>query len=1063
MSLSREERERRLYDLLKGRSNSNQAFSFPLSSSQQAIWLTFELEPQSAAYNLPLALRLQGPLNSEALSESLNELLKRHDILRTVCQDAQGTLTQRIRAWQPLDFEQVDLSHLDRDSALADAIEQTQLEARKPFDLRVDLLFRAKLYKLAAEDHVLFLNVHHFVSDGIARRRLLRELPEFYTQVLLEGRQAAKPTASYADFVAWQRQWLATAAAQSQADYWNERLATFPHTLELPADQRFRPDVHSEGARVSVQFSDSLNQDLLRLSRERQVTLFTVLTAGLQVLIQRYTGRDRFLLGTTASVRPDVNYEQLAGTFANNLLLTAEIDEGQTVSELIRQVSSSIVTALEHSYLPFDAVVQNIQPSREPGRNVLFQVSIMLHQDSMAEVMAFPELQASELPLHLGTARLDLAFEFVGSPNGLRLDLEYNTRMFESARIEAIAGHLETLLTAMAADPEQTLTRMPMLRPDEAHRILKVWNQPPDGQAASTTLHGLVEAQVDRTPHLPAVISRDRQWTYQELDEAANRLANQLLALGLERGDVVPILMQPGLERVAAVLGILKAGGAFLPLSTRFPSERIARLLQPIQPKAVLTEREWESLLPAGQRAVTAAAGSAGAFPSQRPSISVSVQDLAYVYYTSGSTGWPKAVMVPHRGTSERMTWGQATYPLGPSDRVLHNSPLIFDASILDIFLPLNAGAALVVPNSETLQDLDELSALMKEQQVSAVWNFVPSLLRSLIEIETFRDLPSLQLLCSGGEALSDDLKDILVHEMPQSLLVNAYGPTEASISTLFWNAKPDQTVRLGRPRTGSSAYVLDELMRPLPWGVPGELFLGGSCVSWGYYNRPAATASAFVPDPFSDAPGARLYRTGDQVRWLSNGELEFIGRSDFQVQIRGIRVELGEIEVTLTRHPDITHALVTYENLAGGHALLSGYIVAQRKVADVDLRDYLLEQLPDYMVPSVFVHLEKLPLTAAGKLDRSVLPSAPRPDPTAALDLPLTPLEKQIAAVWGEVIGLESIDRHADFFMLGGHSLLAFRLVSKLRDKLGFKIPLSALFENPTIAGFASAVQQLD
>ena len=556
MSDSREAREKRLFDLLRAKPSSEQAFSFPLSSAQRGIWLTYELNPDSPAYNLPLALHLKGPLDSQALASSLDELLKRHDILRTRGQYEQGDLTQRIRPWQPFDLEFVDLSHLAAEAALRAGHEQARTAGRRPFDLRDDLLLRATLFYLGPDEHLFFLNTHHFVTDGIARRRLFRELVTLY-RALTAGQPL--PTAQetpYAEFVTWQQRWLGSADAQKQADFWVEWVADFPQTLELPTDRRLRPNDPTAGAVAHRHMSVELNASLRQLARQEGVTLFTVLEAGVQVLLQRYLGQDRFLLATTTSVRPNIRFEHSAGTFANNILLPAEPDSDQSVRELLRQTGQTLRAALDNSYFPFDALVQRLQPACPAGRNVLFQVNVLIHRADMQSIMDLPGLSVEELRLDLGTSRLDLGFEFVETVHRLRLDLEYNTQMFDPDRIERLLNHLEVVLSGMVADPDQRVGHLPLLTSTERTQILSEWNHSNDSGLAQETLHGAVESQVDRTSDLPAVIFGDLNWSYRELDRAANQIAHRLLKAGIGRGDVVPILMTPCLERVAAVLGV---------------------------------------------------------------------------------------------------------------------------------------------------------------------------------------------------------------------------------------------------------------------------------------------------------------------------------------------------------------------------------------------------------------------------------------------------------------------------------------------------------------------------
>ena len=1033
----------------------------PLSFNQQRWWLLHQLQPDNPALNKAKAIRMRGTPNLEVLQQVLDAVVVRHDVLRTVFTSVDGSPVQVVGASRPVDLPLIDLCGWPE----AEVQRRMRAETHRPFDLSRDLMLRAVLFRLDVEEYVLLLVTHHITSDGWSREVLFRELVSLYEALSL-GKAPALPELPirYTDFARWQRQWLMGQVLASQLGYWKQQLADGPPPLELPTD-RPRPAVPTyRGASESLLLPPSLAQALTALSQQEQATLFMTLLAAFQTLLGRYTGQADVAVGTPIAGRSRVETERLIGVFVNTLVLRTDLSGNPTFRELLRQVRQVALGAYAHQDLPFAKLVEELRPERSLTHNPLFQVMFVL-QNMPRETLAMPGLTLSRLEVESGTAMFDWTLTLVEGVDGLHATLEYDTDLFEAATIEHVLGHYRTLLEGVVADPDRGLADLPLLTGGERQRLLVEWNRTATDYPRDRCVHQLFETQVERTPEAVAVVFGEQQLSYRELNARANQLAHRLRCLGVGPDGLVGVCMERSLELVVALLGVLKAGGAYVPLDPEHPSERLAFMVLDAQPPVILTQSYLLHRLPAPTVSVVCLDrdGPALALESTAvPRVALAPGHLAYVIYTSGSTGQPKGAMNTHHGICNRLLWMQQAYRLTPADRVLQKTPYSFDVSAWEFFWPLSAGARLVLARPGGHREPHYLASLIETEQIT-ICHFVPSMLRAFLEEPGLQPrCRSLREVFCSGEALSEDLPERFFAQMSAGLH-NLYGPTEAAIDVTFWACKRGSSGRIpiGRPVANTKVYVLDQRLQPVPVGVSGELYIGGVQLARGYLNRPELTAERFLPNPFT--PGERLYRTGDQVRWRPDGNLEFLGRLDQQVKLRGFRIELGEVEAVLGQHPQVREAVVLLREDHPGDQHLVAYVVSREEEAPEPgrLRDFLRDKLPEYMVPSAFVMLPRLPLTTNGKVDRRALPPPDRnrPELDQTYVAPRTPVEELLAALWAEALGVERVGIHDNFFARGGHSLLATRVLSRVQQACGVELPLRALFETPTIAGLALAI----
>jgi amino acid adenylation domain-containing protein len=1046
----------------------------PLSSAQQRLWFLEQLGLSRHAYHLLEALCLRGPLQVVALEQSLQEIVGRHEALRTTFTTVAGQPLQCIRPATRLPVPFVDLQALSPHAREAQVYTLARADVQQPFDLTQGPLIRATLVRLTDVEHVLLLTMHHIVSDGWSHGVFWRELAVLY-DAFRTGQPSPLPALSlqYADYAHWQQQWLQGEVLHTQLAYWKRQLGGVS-ALQLPTDHP-HPGVQTfRGARHFLPLSLPLTQALKALSQRYGVTLFMTLLAAFQTLLYRYTGQDDIAVGSLIANRNRVELEGIIGFFVNTLMLRTDLSGDPRFRELLQRVRVVTLGAYEHQDVPYEKLLEELRPPRDLSRNPLFQVLFVLH-NTPQQVPELPGLSVTPLEIDPGTARFDIMLEFWETSTGLRGRFEYSTDLFEATTIGRMAGHLQTLIEGIVADPEQRLSRLPLLLSDERYCLQVEWNATTASYPDDQCIHHIFETQVARTPDAVAVVCGDDSLTYHELNRRANQVAHYLQTFGVGPEVLVGLCIERSLAMVVGLLGILKAGTAYIPLDPTYPPERLALMLGDAQPLVVLTQEHLAAGLPAHDVHMVCLdthRSTIAQYRDDNPVSGVTADNLAYVLYTSGSTGEPKGVLGTHRATLNVLAWLWQTYPFTSHDVCCQKTSLSFTDSIQELLGPLLMGIRTVLIPDAVLQDLPRFVQTLAMHRVTRLL-LVPSLLRALLD--TYNDLqerlPSLTLWFTGGEALPSALWQRFQPSLPHSRLINLYGASEASANTTWYDTSlaPQAIVNvpIGRPIANTQVYVLDAHLQPVPIGIPGELYVGGASLTRGYHRRPALTAERFIPHPFSHEPGVRLYKTGDRVRYRAGGNLDYLGRLDHQVKLRGIRIELGEIEAALVQHPAVRDAVVVAHEDASGESHLVAYVVPLQEPgpASSELRHDLAKRLPPAMVPTTFVLLPTLPLTPSGKVDRRALPVPGSVKPTLD-DLyiaPRTPIEQQVVAIWCHLLGRARIGMHDNFFALGGHSLLAMQLLARVRDATHVEVSLFSFFATPTVAGMAAVIEAAD
>jgi amino acid adenylation domain-containing protein len=1046
------------------------SFTFPASFAQRRLWFIDQYEPESALYNVPVALRLRGSLDLTALRHALDSIVARHAALRTSFATSGGEPRPIVAESMTLALPLVELGSLAGEDREMEAQRLTEAEAERPFDLERGPLVRARIFRLAHDDHVLALVVHHIVFDGWSAGVFLRELAALYL-AHARGEPPALPElpVQYPDYARSQREQLAGEALGRQLAYWQQQLAGAPALLELPTD-RPRPTIQSfQGAGESRVFSAELIERIGTLARSEQATLFMALLASFAVLLSRYSRQTDLVIGSPVAGRSRPEFEGLIGFFANTLALRLDLSGEPSFRQLLRRVREVALNAYSNQDLPFERLVEELNPERSQRHQPLFQVALAF-ENTPRHVPELPGLTLQPFCVGRRTSRFDLTLFLRRQGSGFHGEIEYRTDLFDAATISRMLGHLQVLLEGIIRDPDRPIWLLPMVAGAERRRLVEAWATShitvPNGTIASH-----FEEQVARAPDAIAVIFGEERVTYAELNRRANRLARSLRLHRVGPDVPVGLLLGRSVDLIVGLIAVLKAGGAYLPLDPSDPPERLRLSLAAARPPLVITEARLMARVPQGewmlmdldQKQEGHAREPDNPIPSR-----AGLDHLAYLISTSGSSGVPKCVAVTNRGVL-RVVIGAEYDHFGADEVFLQLAPIAFDASMFEIWGALLNGATLVVAPPGALMP-DELAELVRRYRITTLW--LTAGLFHMVVAEGTEALAGIHQLLSGGDVLSPGQVLRAVRGLPECRLLNGYGPTETTIFATTYPLRelsPDaSTVPIGRPIASTSTYVLDRWLQPLPVGIPGELFIGGPGVARGYFGRPALTAERFIPDPVSGERGARLYRTGDRARWLPDGTLEFLGRGDAQVKVRGFRVELGEIEAVLARHPLVQTAIVVAFGEHPEEMRLVAYVMARRAgstpsavIDPAALRAYLEERLPEYMRPAAFVMLPAIPLTAVGKVDRRALPP-PGAEPIASgvADVaPVTSTEEKIARIWAEVLGREGIGVHDDFFALGGHSLLATQVVSRTRRALAVELPLRAIFEQPTIAGLAARV----
>ena len=1060
---------------------SRESNAFPLSFAQQRLWFFEQLNPDNFTYHIPAAVRLTGTLDATSLDRSLNELVKRHEVLRTAFKIINGQPVQAIASNLELKLAEIDLRSLPETERDREVEQLIAAETQQAFDLSQAPLLRAKLLHLTDSNWLLLLSTHHIIFDGWSMGIFIQELATLY-QAFCTSKPSplSEQSVQYADFASWQRQWLQGEVLETQLAYWKKQLGGNLPVLNLPTDRPRSAVQTFQGAVHKFTIPKAITEEIAQLSQREGVTLFMTLLAAFKTLLYRYTGQEDILVGSPIANRNRREIEELIGLFANTLVFRTDLSSNPTFKGLLGRVREVALGAYNHQDLPFEKLVEILQPERDLSHNPLFQVLFSLRNVRTPQIK-LPGVTLSSLEIERKTARFDLALDLEEGLEGINGTLEYSQDLFDASTARRIAGHFLTLLESIAANPEQRLSNLPLLTKSEQYKLLFEWNNTQSKFPKNKCIHELFEAQAELTPDAIAVVFQHECLTYRELNEKANNLASYLQKVGVNPEVLVGIYVDRSLEMVVGLLGILKAGGAYVPLDPAYPPERLAFMLEDAKISVLLTLKKLLKTLPQNSASlVFLDADWEGISSCDEPIMGLqNSSNLAYVIYTSVSTGKPKGVQISHASAVNFLSSMRQQLAIADGDVWLAVTSLSFDIAALELFLPITTGSRVVVASREVASNGEKLLETLTNSG-ARVLQATPASWKMLLAAG-WQGNNQLKILC-GGEALPRQLANQLL--LRSASVWNLYGPTETTIwSTLYQVDRKDESVSIGRPIANTQIYILDRYLMPVPVGVFGELHIGGAGLSRGYLNRPELTAEKFILNPFAEDgihasfilhPSSfilseRLYKTGDLARYLPDGNIEFMGRSDHQVKVRGFRIELGEIEAVLSQYSAVREAIALVREDNPGDKRLVAYIVANSELKTQDselinnLRCYLKQKLPQYMIPSAFVLLESLPLTPNGKIDRR---SLREPDTNTAefesnFADPRTPDEQLIAEIWAEVLGLERVGIHDNFFELGGHSLLATQAISRLREALLVELPLRSLFESPTVATLSENLSQ--
>jgi amino acid adenylation domain-containing protein len=990
----------------------------PLSFAQERFWFFEQFEHARPVYNGCKAVRLVGDLSIDLLADCLNLIVRRHEVLRATYPAPDGRPIQRIAASCSIEIAARELGHV-ADGDVPRLIEGLlRDEWLHPVNLFAELPIRAQLLRIGPAEHLLILNLHQIAFDSQSVVIFFRELWTAY-EAKLNGKEPELPAlpVQYGDFASWQRDRISGPSFQSHRKYWIEKLNGNLPILNLPIDKPQLPMQGFDGSRLPILLPETLQQKLKELSRQNGVTLFMALLAGFKTLLYRYTAQEDLIVGSPVLNRRLPEIENLLGSLVNTLALRTNYAGSPSFREALRRVREPCVGAFAHQDFPFEKLVEELHPQRDLARNPIFQV-MFVFQNTPVPALELAGLRSEAVESDGGMTKFDLTLSLIDKEHGIGGHLEYSTDLFNRDKIERMARHFQTLLEGIAADPDQSIANLPIMTEAERHRILFEWNDTRADYPKDKCIHQLFEEQVERTPDAVAVKYEDQQLTYQDLNHRANHLARYLISSGVGPEKLVGIYVERSITMVVGLLATLKAGGAYVPLEPSYPKERVMFMIKEARPSLVIAEdrlkfdlEEYDGEIVCVDSDWNEIAKQSGnnLTPATKP------DNLAYVMFTSGSTGHPKGVMITHRGISNRLLWMQDAYHLEDSDRVLHKTPASFDVSVWEIFWPLLNGASLVVARPGGHQDSAYLAELIAQQKIT-VLHFVPSMLQVFLEQPILDGCGDLRIGICSEEALSVDLQERFFARFDAELH-NLYGPTEASIDVTSWACEPRSnrsSVPIGRPIANTQIYILDSHMWAVAVGIPGYLYIGGDGLARGYLNRPELTAENFVVNSFCGHPNSRLYLTGDRAKYCVDGNIEFLGRSDDQVKIRGYRIELGEIEAVLDQHPAVRESVIVVRDRDSRGDSLAAYAVLKPHLAIsvTELRSFLKEKLPEYMIPSEFAFVDTLPLTPNGKVDRKALP--PPDGERSQLDQgfvePRTEIEELIAQVWREVLRLDKI-----------------------------------------------------
>ncbi|MBW4625283.1 MAG: amino acid adenylation domain-containing protein [Brasilonema octagenarum HA4186-MV1] len=1055
----------------------------PLTEPQKELWFLAQMSNEaSRAYNESRAIHLRGSFHFSALRQAVQGIINRHEALRTTF-SPQGDY-QLIHSSVIIDISFSDFSTLEKSEREAQLSQIFKQEAQQTFNLEQGPLLCFHIVKLEKQHHLLVITNHHIVADGWSITILLRELAAIYSAECQGIAYQLPQPMQLSEYAQWQARLQQSPEMATAEAYWLNKFANSVPVLELPTD-RPRPSVNTyTGARQSLTLGTSLFKNLKSLSVQRKTTLFTTLLAGYIALLHRLSGQDDIVVSIAAAGQLSVGSEYLVGHCVNLLPVRTQVSGNQTFTDFSTSVKKVLLEAYEHQIYPFIKLIKNLNLPRDPSRAPL--LTTIFNMDKAGSEVESLDHKVESVKNPTSSAKYDIAFNIVETGSDLLVECDYSTDLFDSQTIQRWMEHFGILLEGIVTHPEQRLSDLPLLTQAQQHQLLVDWNNTQVDYPQNQCIHELFEAQVERSPNAIAVVFEDQELTYQQLNQRANQLAHHLRSAKLSHSDslgvgpevLVGICVERSLEMVIGLLGILKAGGAYVPLDPSYPKERLAFMLENSQPSVLLTQLYLLENLPTHKAKVVCLDGDWEAIAHQNienPVCNITPDNLAYVIYTSGSTGRPKGAMNTHQGICNRLLWMQDAYQLTAADRVLQKTPFSFDVSVWEFFWPLLTGAGLVVAKPEGHRDTNYLVNLIAQQQISTL-HFVPSMLQVFLEAENLETCKCLKRVMASGEVLPEQLQKRFFHRL-SAQLHNLYGPTEAAVDVTYWacvhqsnteenSATDHKIVPIGHPIANIQIYLLDQHLNLVPVGVTGEVYIGGVGVGRGYLNSPELTAEKFIPNPFSEQPGTRLYKTGDLARYLPNGEIEYIGRIDHQVKIRGFRIELGEIEASISQHPAVRETVVVVYSDSADSQRLVAYVVShsEQTLAISELRRFLESKLPNYMVPATFIMLEALPLTPNGKVDRKVLPvpDLASPELKAVYQAPQTELEQTIATIWQKALNIENIGIHDNFFELGGHSLLMVKVHSQLRETFKADVSILEMFRYPTISSLAEYLSAL-
>ena len=1044
---------------------------FPLSFAQRMFWFLDQLEPDTPAYNLPRLLKIKGKLNIEALRDAFRTLLHRHNVLRTVFVAQDGELFQRVLNHVEIDFVVQNFTSLTSSRRTTETLRIASEMACKPFDLREGPLLRLGLVRLSTEEHLLILVMHHIITDGWSMSILFKELAEFYEQ-LAADQQPRKPNLplQYTDFACWQMEHVTEKILQKEIEYWCDNLQGCPDFLEIPGD-RPRPAIQSHrGSIESFSIGETLTLRINELCRREGVTLYMALLSIFFVLLSRYTARADIPVGTPTAGRNDADLSELIGCFINTLVMRADLSGNPSFSELLQRVRTLALGAYAHQRLPFAQLLAKLSRGRSRGYTPLFQTMFIL-QNAPKQIIRLPGLIIEELEFDSGLAKFDLTLEIEEKEGCLHCQFEYSSDLFVASTIQRMARHFQNLTLSAINDPSSSIAKLNMLGTAERRQLMLDWNATSALYPVDVTIAEAFAVQARETPNAIALLEATQAITFLELDRRANRVANELIAKGVRPKTPIGVYMKRSIDAIVAILAVLKAKCPYVPLDTSQPRHRLNLLLKTCHSEIVLTTHALLNDLPEGTQCIVIE-GDAVLWANQARTASpsfLSQDDIAYIISTSGTTGVPKGVAGTHRAIMNRLEWMYRTFPFSSNEVCCHKTALSFVDSVWEVFGPLFRGVPNLIISEDVLIEPELLIALLARYRVTRIV-LVPTLLNVLLEcVPNLRErIPDLKFWTVSGENLPIALAKKFRAALPDAILLNLYGSSEVAGDATFYVVGEHNPTRdavpIGKPISNTQVYVLDANREPVPMGVPGTLHVGGDCLAQGYWLRPDLTGERFVPNPFG-AKSSLIFDTGDRAKWLPDGNLEFLGRLDTQIKIRGFRIELAEIESNLIEHPLVREAVVTVTGSTSEARQLTGYVVSRDRstIVPEELRRFLRERLPDYMIPAHFVQMGELPLLASGKVDRRALPApavaegATRRERVEARNT----IERDLAAIWREVLATTEFGVTDDFFILGGDSLRAMQVLARVRKVFQTEVSIRTLFDGPTIETLAHEIEK--